>query len=228
MPKCYSKAPDEVTDRAQHLIACFYPMLRDAGLRIDILSCASDDEDCDHALMHQGYPADALIRVLDSKQRAKGSGDVEIIIDEASYLTKTDAEKDALIDHELHHVELRLNKKGRVKLDEHGRPKCGMKKHDFQLGHFIEIAKRHGAASGEVQQMTRIYLEHKQTLFSFAMTQDRLEAATEPSDKVKAIAKEILDASPAVQSAARNLVNTLRKNNVTMTMTSGDEKVTVA
>lgn len=180
MGKSYSKASDDVRDRSAHLIKVFHTDLRDAGLRIDWLFVATDAEDGSPALTHGGYPADAVISVVGPKERALGNGDVKCVIDEARYLTMTAAEKDALLDHEIYHVELKRNKYGKVKLDEHGRPKVGMKKHDVQIGHFVEIAKRHGAASGEVQQMTGIYLKYRQELFSFAQDADllkRLESA---------------------------------------------------
>lgn len=168
MPKTYSRCSDEVKERAQHLIKVFHPALQDAGIRIDWLFVATDDEEEGaHALTHGGYPADAVISVVGPKERALGNGDVKCVIDEARYLTMTDAEKDGLLDHEIYHVELKRNKHGIVKLDEHGRPKVGMRKHDHQYGWFSEIAKRHGIASGEVRQATRMFLNHKQDYFAF-------------------------------------------------------------
>lgn len=180
MPKTYSRAPDEVTDRVAHLIKCFYPALRAAGVKIDLLSVSTDSEDA-HALTHAGYPAYAVVRAVGIKERAKGAGDAEITIDEARYITMTSEEKDALLDHEIHHIELKMSKTGMVKLDCRGRPKLGMKKHDYQFGWFREIAERHGRASIEVKQATILFLREKQVLFDFAMTKDvvnRLEAAT--------------------------------------------------
>lgn len=166
MSKVFSKAPDECHDRVKHLIKLFRPDLRDAGLRIDLISVTNDDPEGE-ALTHQGYPAYAVVRAIDSKGRTMGRGDAEIVIDEAKYITMTDAQKDALLDHEIHHIELKLNKKGRVKLDENGRPKIGMRKHDVQIGWFEEIAKRHGQASIECKQATQIFLSGAQTFFAF-------------------------------------------------------------
>lgn len=183
MAKIYAKAPDECTDRVAHIIKCFYPDLKNAGVRIDLLSVASDVEG-KPALTHAGYPAAAVVRATSIKERTKGAGDAEIVIDESLYLGMNDAEKDALLDHEIHHIVLKLDKKtDAVKLDCRGRPKIGMKKHDLQFGWFVEIAKRHGPASGEVQQAARMFIAHKQTLFDFGMgesTRLALEAATTP------------------------------------------------
>jgi hypothetical protein len=204
--KQYSKAPSEIHDRVKHLIKCFHSELHDAGLRVDILSVSDDDPD-GTPLTLNGYSCYATVKVLDSKQRAKGAGDVEIVIDEAAYLTMPDPRKDALLDHELYHVELRKNKKGRVKLDEHGRPKCGMRKHDYQFGWFTEIATRHGAAAIEVKQATQMFLAEKQTLFAFI---------SEPA---------AID-SPQPTAAVRRFVDTVRGKGMSVTISAGDKVVT--
>jgi hypothetical protein len=190
MAKSYSKAPDECHGRVGHLIKLFRPDLRDAGLTIDLISVTNDDPEGE-ALTHQGYPAYAVVRVVDSKGRTMGRGDAEIVIDEAKYITMTDAQKDALFDHEIHHIELKLNKKGRVKLDENGRPKIGLRKHDIQVGWFEEIAKRHGAASLECKQATQIYLQHTQTLFAFIREPSRVEAGERSPNALRNFVKNI-------------------------------------
>lgn len=164
--KTYSRMPDEATARVTHLVKLFHRDLLDAGVRFDLLSVSHDKEG--HCLKHSGYPADAVVRATSIKERTKGAGDVEILVDEARYLGMTEAEKDALLDHEIEHVELKIDKKTeRVKLDCRGRPKVGMRKHDVQIGWFASIAQRHGIASGEVKQATRIWLDGQQTFFAF-------------------------------------------------------------
>ncbi len=167
MPKTYSKMPDETTDRVAHILKLFYPDLRQAGLRVDLIS-VSTDSDTAPALSHGGYAAAAVIRVVGIKERTKGAADVEITFDEAGYLRMNDAEKDALIDHELYHIALKIDRKtGRVALDCRGRPKVGMRKHDVNFGWFREIAERHGEASGEVQQANKMFLSYRQSFFAF-------------------------------------------------------------
>lgn len=164
----YCKGNDEVYDRAALIQKLFYPELVEAGLKIDILFIATDAED-KPALTHNGYPAAAVVRVLGIKERTMGRGDAEIVIDEARYIDYSEAEKDALIDHEIHHIKLKRYKNtGPVFLDERGRPRLTLKKHDRQYGWFDEIAKRHGTASIEVKQAMRLCIEAKQTYFDFA------------------------------------------------------------
>jgi hypothetical protein len=164
--KTYAKMPDEATDRVAHLVKLFHPELKDAGVRIDLLSVSTDADG--PALSHQGYPAMAVVRATNVKERTKGAGDVEIVVDEAAYLKLTDAEKDALLDHELEHATVVRDKKTlRFKLDCRGRPKIRMRKHDYQFGWFHSIAERHGAASLECKQAHSLVLRGAQTLFPF-------------------------------------------------------------
>jgi len=167
MSKIYSAAPSGVAERVAHLVKVFHADLKDAGVKFDLISVADDDPEVDTPLKLHGYPCAAVIRAVDVKGRTMGRGDVEIVIDESRYLSMPDAQKDALLDHELEHVELQLNKKGRVKLDCCRRPKVKMRLHDVNFGWFTSIAERHGAASLECKQASQLYIEHRQTLFHF-------------------------------------------------------------
>lgn len=164
--KTYSKAPDAVVERAAHLIAIFHPQLKEIGVKIDFLAIANDDE-TKPGLTHQGYPAAAVVRLLGIKERTMGRGDAEIVIDEHYWMGLDEAEKDALLDHELYHLVVPK----RLVYDERGRPKLKIRKHDRQMGWFDEIAKRHGHASGEVKQAMNLVASAKQIYFDFANIQ---------------------------------------------------------
>jgi len=216
--KIYSQAPDEMYARVAHLKKLFHAPLFEAGVRIDVLTVA--DEDGDSCLEHQGYPAGAVVRIVGSKDRVKGSGDAEIVVDEPTYMQLTDASKDALLDHELQHIELKIDaKKNRVKLDENGRPRLGLRKHDYQFGWFHDIAARHGAASIECRQATTLFLAEKQTLFAFAMDE---QPALEDGSPANSEAVK----NPAA-ATARKLVDSVRKLGMTMTIKSGNTETTI-
>lgn len=165
--KTYDPAPKEVHDRVKALIKRFYPDLENVGLRVDVLMAATDDES-GHAVTLHGYPCDATIKILGAKDRAMDRGDVEIVIDNERYDSMGEKERDALIDHELYHVELKRDRHNKVKLDPYGRPQIKMRLHDFEAGWFHEIARRHGKNSGEVQQARALMGEHGQLYFEFA------------------------------------------------------------
>jgi hypothetical protein len=186
MGKHYAKMPDETEDRVRHIIKCFHRPLLEAKLRIDLLSVSSDRSGPPLSL--HGYPCFAVIRVTGIKERTKGAGDIEIVFDEAAYLKMSEAEKDALVDHELQHAEIQFHKKtGKAKLDCKGRPIIKLRKHDHQFGWFEAVAERHGPNSQEVKQATRLYVFGKQTYFAFVKDFKAFEA---PDDAPEAVKKE--------------------------------------
>jgi len=192
MGKHYSKMPDETEERVRHIIKCFHPKLLEGKIRIDLLSVSSDKSAA--PLMHQGYPAMAVIRATGIKERTKGAGDIEIVFDEAAYLKLSESEKDALVDHELYHAEIQVHKKtGKNKLDCKGRPVIKMRKHDHNFGWFEEIAKRHGPAAQEVKQATRLYVFGKQTYFAFVSDLKAFEPPADAPDGVRKTAKRFVD-----------------------------------
>lgn len=140
--KTYKKTGDDVPKIVTALLRKWYLVLAGIELRVDTIFVSTDGKG--PALTHGGHPAAAVVRILDSKQRAMGRGDVEIVIDEAGWQDMGQAERNALIDYELYHVELKLDDDKKVKLDEHGRPKIKMRKHDHQFGWFEVIAHLHG------------------------------------------------------------------------------------
>lgn len=152
MSKFYDQAPKEVRARVDALFAKHYPQFKTIGLRIDLLVAKFDDEDEDgSAIKLHGYPCKAVVRITSAKERAAGRGDAEITIDEKIYEGMTEEERDALLDHEIYHLQLKTVS-GIPQQDAHNRPVLKMRLHDHEFGWFDEIAKRHGEHSSEVQQ----------------------------------------------------------------------------
>jgi putative metallopeptidase len=95
--------------------------------------------------------------------------DASIVVDRATWLSLSPAQRSALIDHELQHFERVLDDESeRPKSDAIGRPKLAMRKHDHQFGWFDEIAQRHGDASFEVRQAKQLIEHSGQLYFDFA------------------------------------------------------------
>jgi len=158
MSTIYERATLETIDTASELLRAHYPGLVGAKVKIDfIMARASLDEATGEptgpAITHQGYPANGLCRILSLKDRVMGRGDCEIILDGDQWPKWKDEVRRALIDHELYHVQICMDERtGQLKRDDIGRPKLRLRKHDFQVGWFHEIAERHGKASFEVRQ----------------------------------------------------------------------------
>lgn len=172
MSKSYDRAPTEVAERAYKLIGKYHPDVNEADLTIDFIFVRNPDG---AAVTHGGYRALALCKVISLKDRAMDRGDVEIQIDAEVYEKMSSAEKDALLDHELYHIEVQRedpegdgdqgDARGSIKTDDLDRPKVRLKKHDYQFGWFTAIAERHGPASPEVVQAKILWDEAGQAFF---------------------------------------------------------------
>ncbi len=151
----YSKANAAVHETVNRIVEKYHGKLRDAGVTIDCLfahpQLNKNGDPTGSALKHHGYPAQAVVRVTNLKERTKGHADAEVVIDADNWDILGEEERDALIDHELTHLEL-VYKKGVLQRDDLDRPKLRLRKHDRQFGWFDEIARRHGEASPEAKQ----------------------------------------------------------------------------
>jgi hypothetical protein len=152
----FKKCPIEITTQAVDILArheSHQPLL-DCHVKIDYVFayCDRDDETGEptgNAITHQGHKALGLTRIVNEKDRAKGNGDAEILLDGDWWSElATEEQQAALLDHELHHVALKTVK-GQIVHDSIGRPKLKLRKHDVQIGWFACIAERNGKNSIE-------------------------------------------------------------------------------
>lgn len=163
--KTYSAAPDvEDVIRNMHYEHHFDLV----QVTVGALFVFDLDEEHEPCLKHQGYPAAAVVRITPLKDRAMGIADAQIVVDRAYWISCTQPQKDALIDHELTHLNRVVSDKtGKPKFDALGRPKLAMRRHSHQLGWFVEVAERHGAASPEVRQAKQLIAQAGQMYFPF-------------------------------------------------------------
>lgn len=175
MSKSYSPCPKAVHDIVKELLKKFYPALLKHKVTVDLLFACSDSEA--PAVSLAGYPCQAVVRVVNVKDRSKGLADVEIVIDERNYDKLTEDQRFALLDHELYHVTLKFDAGKIIKRDSADRPCLGMRKHDRQIGWFDEIARRHGDNSAEIIQARALIAEGGQTYFAFALPAKSARAA---------------------------------------------------
>lgn len=164
MSKTYDNAPDEVIEKVNDLLELYHPKLKEAGVTIHILQAHSTGGD---AVTVGGYAALACISITSLKNRVKGMKDVEIIIDAERYDELTEPQQIALLDHELHHLEIDPDEGGGCKRDDASRPKLVMRRHDVQFGWFTVIAERHGANSPEQMQAKKLIDKYGQSFFPF-------------------------------------------------------------
>ena len=168
----YEIAPREVQERLERILFRHHKPLLAAEVQIRVImahaAVGDDGEPTGPALTAGGYQAAGLARIVNERDRAAGGPDAQIVVDGDRWIEWSEAQRDALLDHESQHFELRT-KDGDVVLDSLRRPKLRLRKHDHQFGWFAAVAERHGEASFEVQQAREIFEgAHGQILFPFA------------------------------------------------------------
>lgn len=157
MPKTFSECDTSEYDLLEDAKRRWHSALVDAGVTIHLRNVTNRDKDDEPipALKHHGYPAAAVVKINSLSDRQQGCMDATITVDEYSWQEKTDAEKLAILDHELAHLELKFdtseNGSGALIRDDLGRPKIKIRLHDWQMGGFNHIAERHGPSSAEQQ-----------------------------------------------------------------------------
>lgn len=156
----------DVLDRMARVMRDAHPRLREAGVKVVVLFAFNPDGD---AIKHAGYPALAKVKPLSLKDRVTKEADAELLIDEREWRTLREEQKDALLDHELSHLD-RIDLKGDElrkarqedakapvwKLDDLGRPRLRSVPGDWSAGDgFKAVIFRHRAAAIEFHNLAR-------------------------------------------------------------------------
>ncbi len=157
MPRTFEKLDPghKILIRLGQMMAAHHQPLSEADVTVDVLLVRNVDaegECIDPALAHHGYPAAAVVKINSLSDRVEGKADATIKVDGNRWDEWPDARLDAILDHELTHLELKL-KEGVLQRDDVGRPMLRMRKHDQSYGWFNEIAERHGEDAVEVVQL---------------------------------------------------------------------------
>lgn len=174
MPITYDRCdkPDcDVYDRVTAMMERFHPELVKADVRIQCLFARSSDGEGPAVKVPGGWPALAVIRIIPLRQRVAGFMDAEILIDERKWEELTEPQRDALVDHELEHLELKYDGAGigtPVAEDDWGRPKLRIRKHDWELSGFKTIAERHPDAAIETEAARKFRDEFGEYVFGGA------------------------------------------------------------
>lgn len=160
----YQKADGAILAELSAVMRKYHGRLADAGVTVDVLMAyASRDENGDpigHAIKHRGVVAKACIRIIGLKDRAAGRADAEMLIDGDEVDTWSEEELWALLDHELTHLELLVDREGNIKRDDLERPRLKLRPHDREFGWFDDVARRHRAYSFESQQAREMFEDY--------------------------------------------------------------------
>jgi hypothetical protein len=160
-----------VADRADfdllaEVIADHHPRLAEAGVTTQLL--VANAEEGKSPLKNRGYPCLALARIVSLKDRVAGLKDTVIYLDGARWAEKSEEEQRAVLDHELSHFELVLDKQKKVKLDAADRPKLRTRLHDHEIGVFFDVVERHGVSAIEAQSYRDLHRKMVQMTFDWS------------------------------------------------------------
>jgi hypothetical protein len=178
MPTTYKRADNTAEGCRDRMMEKFHPDLFKLAVNVDLLFAWNDDPE-KPAVTLGGYPCYAKVRIVGLKDRTLGHGDAEIIIDEAKWFRLSPAERDALMDHELTHLDLKRDPETYTPMrDALNRPRLTMVKHDYQFGWFTNVVKRHGLSSIEAKQANDLMKTDGQLYFGFADQKPPMKLAT--------------------------------------------------
>ena len=162
MPQ-FDITPESLNATVQSLIEANHPELVEANVTVDTIF-AFDDKG-GFPVKTNGYPSSANIKINNLKSRIKGAADAEITIDRDAFNSMNEGQQQALLDRELYRLIVKRDKEGNVKVDDADRACLKIKKFDYMLGWFKEIAVRHGADSPEVYQANILWQKDGRTFF---------------------------------------------------------------
>lgn len=162
----YHNADEVVTERITRLIEDHHPHLLEAGVDVRALMAFPKPKEFAAVKLH-GYKAAAIVKKVALKERVQGLGDALIIIDAVLWDRLTEKQRNALIDHELMHLQVKTDSSGKVLRDEAGRPKLEMQLHDWQLGGFAEISARYGDDALEIEAVRIASDKYGQLFWNF-------------------------------------------------------------
>jgi hypothetical protein len=159
----FDTTPESLNQTVQSLIEANHPELVEANVTVDTIF-AFDDKG-GFPVKTNGYPSSANIKINNLKSRIKGAADAEITIDRDAFNSMNEGQQQALLDRELYRLIVKRDKEGNVKVDDADRACLKIKKFDYMLGWFKEIAVRHGADSPEVYQANILWQKDGRTFF---------------------------------------------------------------
>ncbi len=150
----YEKADEKVIEMINRVADMYHQNLKGNEVKfLAIMAYAPLDEEGNRkrpAITKSGNACSAFIRVLPLKERLVKEADAEITIDGDVWEEYPEATRIAVIDHELSHLNVKLDKNGDLKRDALRRPMLKTIRDDIVYWGNSKIAERHGANSIEV------------------------------------------------------------------------------
>jgi hypothetical protein len=155
--KYFTLATKDTHKLCEELIRKHHPDLDTTAAKVDIVMAFRDPDGEAPAMEKDGHRIYGKASLIGLKDRVKGMGDCEVMLDGDVWEDLADKVKAAILDHELEHFEVKRDKQGDFILDDLSRPTMKIKSHDRQIGWFDTVARRHGAMSMEIMELQKLF-----------------------------------------------------------------------
>lgn len=185
--KTFDKPPANLQSRIDQCLRDYHSRLLEPQLPVSVVLETlvvygprnKDGVQTAPAIRVRGSEAAACIRVTTLEERVAGRGDAVMWIDGDRYKHWHPETTNAVIDHQLTHLEIVLDRDDEPEFDDLGRVRLKLRPHDFEVGWFDEVAERHGTASYEVNQASRLIAKECAQLYfpGFEIRQSRKKRA---------------------------------------------------
>lgn len=151
----------DVFDSIERMRSKYHSELNEFEVTIGVLQVdrrkGDDGEWIDGPLLSlHGYEAVATIRITSHLERLMDVPDAILTVNGERWRDLTDEQRDALIDHELEHLEIVRDGENTPLYDDNNRVRLRCRKHDWQMGGFHSVVRRHGTHAIEAEAVARV------------------------------------------------------------------------
>jgi len=159
--KIYIRATDAERAVLQRVMTTYHPALLQANIKVAMTMARKFDgnEQPVHCVKFAGANAAAITRTIPLRRRVYDEHDAEIEVDGLTWDELSEAQREALLDHELNHIRASVGDDNAVRLDDMGRPKVNLVPDDFTLTGFYAIGRRHGRTALEWRSVSHVHAE---------------------------------------------------------------------
>lgn len=186
MAKTYEVADKDAHDILGVLMEHHHDTLHDHELQIAIVGVKETGDG--YALSKDSLRVLAQVRKQNDLQRLLTGFDAVIEIDVVAYGKMDPCVRAALLDHELCHLAVVLDRYGNLKQNDDGRPKLAMVPHDAQIGVFQQCMRRHKYNAIETIVMRAVIQCGHQQLFEFAVLETESEDPAVEAEEAEMVA----------------------------------------
>ena len=185
MSSSFTLSDRGVKELCDEVIKKYHADLDSAAVNVDLVMCFRDPEGEAPAILKDGQRVLGSSKSISLKDRVKGMGDCEIILDGDAWGSMPLPMKEALLDHHLQCFEVKRDKNGDFIFDDINRPVVKMRPHDRVIRFFDTVAQRHGTNSIEAEQLRSMFLGYSSTYLPFVPAKEKSNEPLSNEEEIK-------------------------------------------